>query len=148
MTSVVELLTSDHRNSDTLFAEIEAEVARKSWATVGQKLVAFRAKMKTHYQAEENLLFPAMERVAGQPLGPVMVMRSEHQQILGLVEELTDALARQDSDTFLGVSETLMILIQQHNMKEEQILYPMADSLLGPEVRDKVAQIKEILGNP
>ena len=77
-----------------------------------------------------------------------MIMRAEHQQILGLAGKVTDALARQDSDTFLGVSETLMILIQQHNMNEEQILYPMADALLGPERSDIVAQMKEILGNP
>lgn len=147
MTSVVELLTSDHRNCDTFLVEIEADAARKSWTSLGQKMVAFQDKIKAHFQAEEDVLFPAMERAAGQSLAPVMVMRSEHQQILGLLEELTDALAKQDSDTCLGVSETLMILIQQHNMKEEQILYPMADSLLGPEGSEIVAKMKVILGS-
>ncbi len=40
------------------------------------------------------------------------------------------ALSNWDGPRFLDLSETLMVLIQQHNMKEEQILYPMADNAI------------------
>ncbi len=36
----------------------------------------------------------------------------------------------QDTGRYLGFSETLLIMMQQHNLKEESILYPMADSVL------------------
>jgi iron-sulfur cluster repair protein YtfE (RIC family) len=37
-----------------------------------------------------------------------------------------------DRDEILEVGETLLILMQQHNMKEEGILYPMVDQHLAP----------------
>jgi iron-sulfur cluster repair protein YtfE (RIC family) len=43
---------------------------------------------------------------------------------------MTEAAARQDQEAFLGGTDTLQILISQHNMKEEQILYPMTDQVL------------------
>jgi iron-sulfur cluster repair protein YtfE (RIC family) len=51
----------------------------------------------------------------------------EHDQMRIMVEQIRAALAARDKQTFLGLAETLMLLIQQHNMKEEQILYPMMD---------------------
>jgi iron-sulfur cluster repair protein YtfE (RIC family) len=43
---------------------------------------------------------------------------------------MDEAITARDADSFLGLAETLMILTQQHNMKEEQILYPMSDRVL------------------
>jgi len=45
---------------------------------------------------------------------------------------------------FAGHAETLHILMQQHNMKEEQVLYPMTDRLLGGQAADLVAQMSGI----
>ena len=72
------------------------------------------------------MLFPAFEEVNG-PAGPTQMMRMEHAQMRIMVEQIRTALAARDQQTFLGLAETLMLLIQQHNMKEEQILYPMMD---------------------
>ena len=49
----------------------------------------------------------------------------EHQQVRALAQSLDELLAAEDKELFLGLSETLMVLIQQHNMKEEMMLYPM-----------------------
>jgi hemerythrin-like domain-containing protein len=49
----------------------------------------------------------------------------EHQQMRALVQSLDNALAAKDKDEYLGLSETLMVMMQQHNMKEEMMLYPM-----------------------
>ena len=57
--------------------------------------------------------------------GPTQVMRMEHQQMRSLVQDLDNALAAQEKDEYLGLSETLMVMMQQHNMKEEMMLYPM-----------------------
>ena len=58
------------------------------------------------------------------------MMRHEHQQMRGLMDELATALAARDADGYRGVGETLLIMIQQHNVKEENILYPMCDAQL------------------
>ena len=57
-------------------------------------------------------------------------MRGEHRQMRQLLEQMRGGLAARDGDAFDGGAETLLILMQQHNMKEENILYPMCDSAL------------------
>ena len=58
------------------------------------------------------------------------MMRLEHEQMRQLVIPLRDAAGRGDEQEYLSVSETLLLLMQQHNTKEESILYPMADRIL------------------
>jgi iron-sulfur cluster repair protein YtfE (RIC family) len=39
-------------------------------------------------------------------------------------------LLAKDADDYAGNTETLLIMMQQHNMKEEHVLYPMCDQHL------------------
>ena len=54
----------------------------------------------------------------------------DHEQMRALMKSLEDAFVTRDKDGFLGKCETMMVLIQQHNMREEQVLYPMTDEVL------------------
>jgi iron-sulfur cluster repair protein YtfE (RIC family) len=54
------------------------------------------------------------------------------------------ALERADGAAYLGLSETLLMLMRQHNMKEENILYPMADQALAGEQADLVARMEPL----
>jgi iron-sulfur cluster repair protein YtfE (RIC family) len=40
------------------------------------------------------------------------------------------AVQAKDAERYLGLSETLQVLLQQHNIKEEGVLYPMIDRAL------------------
>jgi DUF438 domain-containing protein len=91
---------------------------------------AFQAAIEHHFDMEEQVLFPAFEQQTGIVQGPTMMMRSEHQQMRGLLFQLKDAMERQEEEDFLDTTETLLIMMQQHNMKEEGILYPMSDEQL------------------
>jgi len=55
---------------------------------------------------------------------------------------LTDALTRRDKIAYLGHSESLNIMLQQHNMKEENILYPMTDRVLAAQQRELVEEMR------
>ena len=78
--------------------------------------------------------------------GPTAVMRMEHEQMRSLLSQLTEAVSRQDGPRFLGLSETLMVLMQQHNMKEEQMLYPMCDRALA-DTASIIARIEAVSGD-
>jgi len=54
----------------------------------------------------------------------------EHAQMNDLIEQLAVSVANKNSKNYGGVAETLLIVMQQHNLKEEQILYPIADRIL------------------
>ena len=47
-----------------------------------------------------------------------------------LLDGLTEAVRVHDADTCFGDLETLHMISQQHNTKEEGILYPLADRSL------------------
>ena len=77
-------------------------------------------------------------------MGPTQVMRSEHVQMRQLFREMTDCLGRGDGKQFLGLSESLLIMMQQHNAKEEQVLYPMADNVLNEDTESLLARLESV----
>ncbi len=86
--------------------------------------------MERHFQMEETVLFPTFVEISGMLQGPTQVMRMEHQQMRNLLARMSEAVSNGDPEEILEVGETMMILMQQHNVKEEGIFYPMADQHL------------------
>ncbi|AAZ28585.1 MULTISPECIES: hemerythrin domain-containing protein [Colwellia] len=125
MSSIPEYMTTKHRECDEFFSEAEAAVADKDWSLALAKWQLFTSELTEHLAQEEDTLFPQFEQATGMTAGPTQVMRMEHQQMRALVQSLDNALAAKDKDEYLGLSETLMVMMQQHNMKEEMMLYPM-----------------------
>jgi iron-sulfur cluster repair protein YtfE (RIC family) len=126
---IADLLAGHHKHCDEMFVAAEDAVAKKDWAAASRALAYLISALEAHFTAEEETLFPAFERASGMRSGPTAVMREEHRQMRELLQMLQQALYRQDGEAFAGVAETLLILMQQHNMKEENILYPMCDRL-------------------
>ncbi len=143
MSGIREFLTHDHRSCDDLFAAIEAAVASVDWLRAEAAFKAFNAAMRRHFDAEEGILFPAFEEKTGMRMGPTQVMRSEHLQMKELFAEMEAALAQRNGEEYSGYAETLLIMMQQHNMKEENILYPMCDQHLGGGNSEVFTQISE-----
>ena len=125
MTSIPEYMTRKHRECDECFSDAEAAVIKNNWPLAVDKWKAFVAELFEHFEQEENILFPEFEKATGLTAGPTQVMRMEHQQMRALVQSLDNALAAKAQNEYLGLSETLMVMMQQHNMKEEMMLYPM-----------------------
>lgn len=144
MTSISAFLTPDHQHCDTLFAAAEDAAGRGEWQTAAEAWARFHDALRHHFAMEEEVLFPAFESRTGMTHGPTQVMRMEHRQMGDLLNQLADALARQDTDAFLGDCETLLITMQQHNMKEEQMLYHMADQVLAGEAEDVIGRMRAV----
>lgn len=125
MTSIPEFMTNKHRECDDFFTEAEAAVAKDDWSLALAKWQDFSKELAKHFSQEEEVLFPKFEQATGMTSGPTQVMRMEHQQMRTLVQDLDNALGAKEKDAYLGLSETLMVMMQQHNMKEEMMLYPM-----------------------
>ncbi len=137
-------LTHDHHACDDLFAAAENAVAAGDWARAAQEFERFNASMRRHFSMEEDVLFPAFEERTGMSGGPTFVMRAEHQQMRALLAEMHAALSRRDGQAYLGQSETLLMLMRQHNMKEENILYPMSDQALTDRQAELLAALEAV----
>ena len=131
MSAILDFLGSDHRVCDDLFASAETAAAQKNWDSARNLFERFQAAMAHHLAMEEDVLFPAFEARTGMRAGPTQVMRMEHAQMRGLLQDMASAVAACNQDGYLGLSETLNMLMQQHNLKEENMLYPMSDQVLG-----------------
>jgi len=84
----------------------------------------------------------AVERATGMTSGPTQVMRMEHEQMRMLAKELEQALFASNQEEYLGLSETMIVLTQQHNMKEESMLYPMSEMHL-PNAEKVASRLKQ-----
>ena len=129
--STTQALFQHHKHCDETFADAEEACAKGDWAKGAQAFAAFSDDLETHFQSEEEILFPAFESATGMVSGPTEVMRGEHRQMRELLAQMKASLDARDGDDFSGTAETLLIMMQQHNMKEENILYPMCDNALG-----------------
>ncbi len=133
MNSIKEYMGNDHRACDELFAAAEDAAAKNDWDRARDQFGRFHAATLHHFKMEEEALFPAFENRTGMRMGPTEVMRGEHVQMRDLMQQMADAARAGNGDAYLGYSETLNMLMQQHNMKEENVLYPMADQALAAE---------------
>ena len=129
--SITTPLFQHHKHCDEIFAEAEEACAEGDWETGERAFALLNNQLETHFTSEEQVLFPAFEGATGMTSGPTEMMRGEHRQMRDLLAQMQGALAARDGDTFDGAAQTLLILMQQHNMKEENILYPMCDNVLG-----------------
>ena len=129
-----EFMAQDHKKCDLLFAQAENSASMGDWEDVGVAFNEFILAMERHLGIEEQELFPAFEQETGVLTGPTEMMRMEHDQMRALFSEMKTALGQQQADDYLGLADTLLILMQQHNIKEEQILYSMMDQRLPDDV--------------
>lgn len=141
-----EYLSADHRACDQILGDLRQQVVAANWAAAKQALARVAHDLLAHFAAEEEVLFPAFEEASGLTNGPTRIMRMEHNEARYLIEDLEEAFAAQDQEAIRGHSEALLILLQQHNLKEENILYPMAIKAIGKQAAElgaKIAQRRE-----
>ena len=109
-------------------------------AADAQAIIEFIKKFADgcHHAKEEGVLFPAME-AAGMPRsgGPLAVMLTEHDQGRAAVRIMSEAVAAFGSSTdaqasFARGALGYAHLLANHIHKENNILFRMADNLIGP----------------
>ena len=140
MTTIRTFMTDDHRRCDEFFAEAEQAVGKKNIEAARASFGHFRTAVLAHFDSEEKTLFPTFEAKTGMTMGPTQVMRMEHQQMRDLMSQAQAAIDAGDTDEYMGQAETLLIMMQQHNMKEENMLYPMCEAHLA-RVQDELCTL-------
>ncbi|MBF0629169.1 MAG: hemerythrin domain-containing protein [Magnetococcales bacterium] len=121
----------DHERCDELYAAMENAAQSGELDTTRTLFGAFETGMIHHFDMEEKRFFPAFEQATGMTQGPTTVMRMEHRQMLGVIAQMRQAIQQNDPTGVVRAGSTLMVLMRQHNIKEEQMLYPMGDMHLG-----------------
>ena len=88
------------------------------------------AALIPHAKLENEVLFPPLEEQMGSG-GPIAVMRQEHSEIEGVLASLDDS---DDADELKGRVLRAVRAAREHFLKEETILFPIAEDQVGPGV--------------
>jgi iron-sulfur cluster repair protein YtfE (RIC family) len=128
--TVTEHYGHDHTRLDDLLKQFE--VLNEADPVAAHPIFAdFKAGLERHIGWEEEILFPIFEARTGmRDGGPTAVMRWEHTMIKDFLLKIHDSLARQKKAIKEDV-RGLHGLLKMHNHKEENILYPALDSMIG-----------------
>jgi hemerythrin-like domain-containing protein len=135
------ILMDEHRVIERVLGALEAAAARmSSGASVRVEFFLQTADFIAgfadgcHHRKEEGVLFPALE-AAGIPRagGPVGVMLAEHEEARAITRGLREAAERLVKGDPTAATEArrnaldYAALLRQHIMKEDNVLFPMAD---------------------
>jgi len=131
--TINQFMTTDHRACDEQFAQLENSVDQGNFEDAKGMFDQFSSHMLHHFDMEEKVMFPKYENCEGGHCNPTPVMLMEHNQMRAIFTQMADAITANDKESFLGQSETLLFTMQQHNMKEEQMMYNLADQSLNSE---------------
>lgn len=134
-----EALSWDHDRLDALEEEAFKKRGEGDLRSARDLYAVFAAGLRRHIGFEEEILFPAFEETSGMPptAGPTAVMRAEHREIEELIGKIEAGIGEKDAP----VEEwrrSLHLVLGEHNLKEEGILYPSTDQLLGPDKADEL----------
>ncbi len=139
-----DVLKEEHRAIERMLAILEQAARRlEAGETVAPELFREAAGFlsgfadKCHHCKEEDELFPAMEQ-AGVPRqgGPIAVMLAEHDEGRRFIRRMTEAarrLAQGDASVrgeLVAAVRGYVDLLRSHIYKEDNILFPMAASVL------------------
>lgn len=127
---ITDALLGEHAVIYSLFDHVRETVLKSDDISVVHGAVATIKKLLvSHAKVEEELLFPTLEQQIG-PMGPLAVMRAEHQSI----DELVEAAG---SETDIAAVKTLISQLLElavgHFQKEERVLFAIAQQRLGDE---------------
>lgn len=133
---LTDALLGEHGAFYALFDHVE-EIARTAGgvAQIQSAVTVLETMVLSHATLEENLLFAALEPHLGRDTGPLAIMQAEHEEmevLLGRIEEASDI------GTAVGWVERALSSARNHFKKEEEVLFPMAVTLLGDDALERL----------
>ena len=125
---ITDALLGEHAIFYELFSDVRETAENSNDLHEILKSVSILERLLiSHARVEDELLFPQLEPSLG-PMGPLAVMRSEHQQLEQLLETCN---AETDVSALKSVINQLLELALAHFRKEEMVLFAMAQQVLG-----------------
>ncbi|WP_405785081.1 hemerythrin domain-containing protein [Streptomyces sp. NBC_01378] len=130
--NVIVELTTDHREVDSLFAQIEAQpVGAKQRRELADDLTV---ELVRHSVAEEEYLYPAVRRYVD---GGDDLADKELEDHAGVERLLKDLEGREaDDDQFNHLIAKLKLEVSAHVRDEENRLFPLLEGACTPETLD------------
>ncbi|MCB0069826.1 MAG: hemerythrin domain-containing protein [Caldilineaceae bacterium] len=135
--NITDALLGEHAMLYAQFDYLQqATPAADSLAAVRSLAAGLTVTLAHHAHLEDELLFSALEPYMG-PMGPLAVMRMEHNQIEEILARITAAAELKQAQDLL---QNLLQVARGHFAKEEQVLFPMAERALNQGVLTELGE--------
>ena len=142
MTTILEFMSVDHDRLDNKIRMYSTEKL-VDIERAESIFLSFKSELERHIIWEEDILFPVFERKTGiKDGGPTSVMRIEHIEIKKYLQEIKRKLHVKKIQDPCKEEVALFKVLESHNQKEENILYPGIDNLTSE--REKELLIKQM----
>ncbi|AIE61618.1 hemerythrin domain-containing protein [Bacillus methanolicus] len=112
-----------------------------------EKVTLFLSHLDPHSEREEGVLFPMMSKYIGNTTGPIAVMEYEHDQakrnIAAFLEKtkmLDEEVNKEEAKELASYVINAYLILTEHFMKEENVLFPMAEQMLSDEEKEELAK--------
>lgn len=150
MRSLCELLDV-HADLSEKLAVHRDHVVGLEWRRAFEALEEFERALRRHMEAEEKYILPLYEERVGHVTGgDPQFFHLEHRNILRNLETAKEGLRRLVADPkagrrqaheFLKDENLLLQLLEHHDLREKNILYPLLDRKVSPEERERILAV-------
>ena len=145
MTTILEFMSVDHDRLDNKIRMYSTEKL-VDIERAESIFLSFKNELERHIIWEEDILFPVFEKKTGiKDGGPTSVMRMEHNQIKNHLQEIKRKLHTKINQDPCKEEVALFKMLESHNEKEENILYPGIDNLTSEQEKKQI--IKQMSEN-
>jgi hemerythrin-like domain-containing protein len=146
MESISSYMQQDHVVIDGIAERAVGAAEARDWDVLARDGAEFLRRLRQHIEVEEKVLFPAFEQRTGMSAaGPSVQMRVEHEQMRPILAQMLTAVAAQDGAGYQRATRALLDILMPHNMKEEQMMYPMLDEAMGEDAQALLTEVKKLL---
>lgn len=143
-------LLHEHHDIDAGIEEFTARAASAAEGSLAEwvePLLRAMTALRRHIYLEEVIVFPRLR--TGPLMMAIMVMIREHGELWRAMDALDSRLAApvaeaEDREALTAACRDMLSLLDEHNMKEEPVIYPHIDGDLdGPTQRQLSAFLAE-----
>jgi hemerythrin-like domain-containing protein len=146
MGPALEILSKEHQNILKMInallrecdflrsgAEINKDFFKKAISFVREYADRF------HHAKEEDILFKELGEEEGRMhCSPIKQMLYEHNLGRNFIKKLEKEVEENNKEGIIENARGYARLLQEHIFKEDNILYPMADEVLGRDIKDDI----------
>jgi len=133
---ITDALYGEHGSLYMLMNAIEGRLTGAELAALQSSAALFEATILAHAHFEDDPFFTALEqKMPGG--GPVAAMRAEHEEIEG---ELAQVATSREASAARAHLEAAIAAARSHFHKEEVVLFPLAEQLLGADALEQMGE--------
>jgi regulator of cell morphogenesis and NO signaling len=144
---LLEQMDAFGREAEQIGAAVDVSDWRQPLAALKAKVDVFVRELNPHSEREEGHLFPLMAKYIGRTTGPIAVMEYEHDMAKRKlkafreeVERLAEAVDAGRAKEIASLALQAHAILTDHFMKEENVLFPMAENILNAEEKEQLAR--------